>query len=221
MTTRIDRHVNTYSLPKPIAGVALLISLACLLTAPGGIVLGVIGANWFLVAFEAVAFFSSVFGLLTAIGRFREAPALSLFCAGGSIMVAAMLAEPALVSRVLQGGTTAPAVIAGIPIAPFAIGRILAGALLVLLSAMTVLSRRPRQSLAYLVRGIVLGAPVAALGAVVLSARLRGMLPSLPGPLSVMLGVIGFFVVGALISLSAHNLIRAFEVAEEGRPTRS
>jgi hypothetical protein len=199
--------------PRILLLIVLLISAVCALTAVGGIVLGILGSAWFLVAFEVVVLFAGAMGVLTGVGRFREAPALATLCVGGCVFVAAVLSEPTFVARLLQGSSGAAQTIAGVSLRPLALGRAGAGALLIALSALMVLSRRPALSLPFLIRSVLCGAPVVAALASMFVPPVRQALSGLPLSAIVAIAIVGFFVLGALFSVSVQNLIRAFEVA--------
>lgn len=210
--------------PRPILMLTLLASLFCVITALGGIVLASIGQRWYMLAFEVCVLVTSVCGVLLGLGKLRAGPAMSIVCVGGVTLVGSILAEPAIVARVVQGSTSVIPPIAGVNIVPWVYARVLIGLGLVALAGLTVLLRKPRVSLPLLVKGVLLGLPVAASGAFVVVPGLRSMVLSLPTLGQIILAIVGFFVIGALVSLSGHCLIRAFEVgammdeSEEPKP---
>lgn len=199
--------------PRFLLVIVLLASGACALSALGGIALGVLGAAWFLLAFEVIVLLAGIMGVLVGIGRFRDAPALATLCVGGCVLVAAVLSEPTFVARLLQGSAGAAQTIAGVSLLPWALARAATGAGLIAVSALIVLSRRPAQSAPFLLRGVLYGAPVFAILAALVVPSVRGSLSGLPLSAIVAIAIAGFFVLGALFSVSVHNIIRAFEVA--------
>ncbi len=205
--------------PRLLLILVLLISLVCALSAIGGVVLAVLGDAWFLLAFEVVVLLASGMGLMIGLGKLRDAPALGTFCIGGCVLVAAVLSEPTLMARVLQGGSSAPKTIAGVNMLHWSLARICAGATLIIISALLVLSRRPAASIPFLVRSILFGLPVVATLSVLVAPPVRSTLVALPLAAIVAIVIAAFFVLGALFSVSAHNLIRAFEVAIPGATT--
>lgn len=199
--------------PRPILLLILAISLVCGLTSLAGVALGFIGSAWFVLAFEVVTLAASVMGVLTGLGRFNDAPALAALCAGGCVFVAALLAEPTFAARLIQGDAGDSQVIAGVRLLPWAVARIAAGALLISLSALIVLIRRPRASLPLFLRGLAfLAIPAASLAALTFPG-IRRSLDSLPGELLTALAIAGFFLFATLVSIALQHLIRAFEVA--------
>lgn len=204
--------------PKMLLLPVLLISALCLLSAIGGIVLGVRGGAWFLLAFEVVVLIAAFMGVLVGVGRFRDAPALATLCVGGCVFIAAVLSEPTFVARVLQGSASAAQTIAGVNLRAWALGRIGAGACLIGIAGLMVLVRWPSRSLPFLIRGALLGAPVVASLGVLVVPSIRAGLIGLPLTAIVSIVIVAFFVLGALFSASVQNLILAFDV---GIPDRS
>lgn len=199
--------------PRILLLLVLLASLLCALTAVGGIVLGVIGQAWFVLAFEIVVLISGLMGVLVGIGKFRDAPALATLCVGGCVLVAALLSEPTFVARILQGASGAAQTIAGVNLRPWALARAGTGGGLIVLSALMVQVRRPSQSFPFLLRGALYAAPVIASVAALAIPGLRSTLATWPLTAIVALVLVAFFVLSALVSISAQNFIRAFEVA--------
>lgn len=199
--------------PRFLLVLVLLASAACVLTALGGVALGVLGSAWFLLAFEIIVLMAGLMGVLVGLGRFRDAPALATLCVGGCVFVAAVLSEPTFVARVLQGSSGAAQSIAGFNLRPWALGRAGLGACLMVVSALIVLSRRPSLSLPFLIRGVLYGAPVLAILAALFVPPVRAALSGLPLSAIVAIAIVGFFVLGAFFSISVQNIIRAFEVA--------
>ena len=170
--------------------------------------------------FEGVVLLSSVFALLTAVGRFPRGPGLSLLCCGGAIASLALLAEPTLVSR-LFGASGRPLVIAGVKMAPLMYARIGVGVFLVATAAMIVWARRAERSVGYLIRSVLAFAP--ALIVLLLTPipkpsflapldRVTDAIASAPLVVGLVLTVVAFFLVLGLVSAGGHCLIRSFEV---------
>lgn len=184
------------------------------MSAVGGIVLGAIGRQWFLIAFDSVVLVTCAFAALLALGRFRDAPALTTLIAAGATFTGAVLVEPSVATRFIQGGGGATGtVIAGVPLIPLALARVAAAFALGALAVLLALSRRPRLSGAYLLRAAALGLPVALLAGAALAPGVRHWLQNLPGAVIVLVVIFGFFIFGGLFAVSVHNLIRAFEVS--------
>lgn len=207
-------------LPTPIRFVCLAISLILALSAVAGIVLGIVGADYFLAGFELVVLVASGFGVWAGLGRLPGVETMTMVCLAGVVFVGALLGAPSIVAGLIQGGTGLKAEVAGLPLMPWIVGRLIASAVLAGLSAFVVLGRE-RSSLRYLLTGVIVGVPVIILAAALLLTPLRSYAASLAAPVQVFLALVGFFVIAALVSVSGHNLIRAFEVGiEAGLPAR-
>lgn len=196
----------------------LILSGFCLLTAPGGMYIAATTGRWYMLAFEVIVLIASITGVLTGLGRLKSGPAMSMFATGGVVGVCAVLSEPNFVSRVVQGGGGQTS--AGFNLVPWIVARVLVGGGLVGLAGLTLLLRRARVSLPLLVKGVLLGLPVVCGAGAMLVPSVRAAVQSLSMVQSALLVVFGCFLVGALVSLSGHCLIRAFEVGvEDGSAT--
>ena len=192
----------------------LLLAGFCLLTSPAGIYVCAVHGRWYTLAFECVVLLSSLGAVLTGLGKVRFGAAMSIFVTGSIVAAAAVLSEPTLVARVIQGGGgSAPA--SGPNLVPWVVARLGAGVGLVGISGLILLLRAPGVSLMLLAKGVLLGLPVLAAGALVVVPSLRAKLMALSPMPAVFLSVIGVAVLGVLVSLSAHCLIRAFEVGAQ------
>lgn len=204
--------------PRIISLLALLASLFCALTALAGIPLAAMDQRWYMLAFEVVVLVSSSIGVLQGLGRVQTGPAIGMLCNGGVVCVAAILSEPTLVANVMQGSRNPIPPLLGISILPWILARLGTGAALIALSGLTVLLRKPGESFPLLVRGVLAGAPVVALAAAMVLPAVRGRFLALPGLAQVMLFIVGVFVVGVLVSISGHCIIRAFEIGAVSEP---
>jgi len=207
----------TCECPKPARLLSLVICAATALSAVGGVVLGIVArsSDPFLWAFESVVLISSAGGVWAGLGKIRGAEAMAMFCTGGVVFVAAVLSAPALVTGLLQGGTGLSAQAGGINLVPWVLVRLLAAAALISLSGLVILLRSPRKSGALLLIGILTSTPVIALGAFVWLGPGRSAFASLDPAIQVFLASIGFIVIAALIAVSGHHVIRAFEIGIE------
>ncbi len=204
--------------PRPILLIILAISLLCGVTSLTGIALAALASAWFILAFEIVVLVASIMGALTGFARFNDAPALATLCTGACVFVAALLAEPTFAARLIQGGAGDSQIIAGVRILPWALARLAAGSLLIALSALIVLLRRPRASLPFLARGLASLAPILAALAAFLFPPVRSAMNSLPNELLAALAIAGFFLFATLFSIALQQLIQAFEVAIDHHP---
>lgn len=162
---------------------------------------------WTLFGFEVVIAVSCWFGVRVGRGAYRDAPGLALACVAGSVVVGSVLGYLSL----------NPPTLGGVGVRPFLGLRLLGGAALAGAGAACVLSRHPR-SKALALKGVLLGAPVAAAAAVLIVPALRaGIAPVFQlGPTAQLALAAGAFVLlGGLLCASVDRLIRAFEL---GRP---
>lgn len=200
--------------PRALLVTTGLVAAVVALSAVGGIVLGAMGRQWFLIAFDSVVLLSCGFAALLAVGKFRDAPALTTLIAAAATFTGAVLVEPSVATRFIQGGGgTTGTVIAGVPLIPLALARLVAALALGGLAVLIALSRRPKESAAYLLRAALLAAPLALVAGAVMVPGVRSWAMNLPSAAQTLVVILGFFVLGALFSVSVHNLIRAFEVA--------
>lgn len=198
-------------IPLPVRALAGALSLAVLATALAGMGIALAGRAldpdfkpaWAMFGFEAIVAVSALIGLLFALGRFREGPGMALACVSGAIFAGSVL-----------GYFSVSGVLAGIGLKPFLLARVAAAAALAVGGAFCVLSR-DRRSWTVLFRGIVLGAPVLAVGAMAAVPAGRDMLGVVfeAGALVQMtVVVLGALVLGGLFAASVHQIIRAFEL---------
>lgn len=196
--------------PAAIRWFALLLCALVALSAIGGIVLGAIGRDWFLLAFEVCALLAGVLTGLTMLRVLREAPALALLCAGGVVFVGAVLSEPQLATSVLGSSTNVKSV-AGVTILPYVYARIAIGLIFVALAGLVIGLRSPGRTARYTLTGVGLAVPVVGIASLFALPGPRVAILAMPGPLLLMLSLIGALVVIGFLATSAHCLIRAFD----------
>lgn len=204
-------------LPKPPKAVLILIALLSLLAGLSGLlglVLSLQGQRYLALGFEATLVMAGVFGVLTGLGRFRDGPGLATLCVGGAVFVCGTLSEPTLVPRLLGRGG-ASSVVMGVDLVMLAIVRVVCGLALIALAAMIVLVRRPKASMGLVMRGALVGLPVAATLVLAGSGSVRGFVAGLQPVVVVPLVVVGVLVLGACLSVSIHCFIRGFEMGRE------
>jgi hypothetical protein len=193
-----------------------IIGAVCLAIGASAVVLAGAAAsastfNWILFGFEAITLMAGIFGVGVAWrGRARDVP-LALTCLAGSVFVATVLGYIG----------TNPKSIGPFALRPWVVGRFLGVGLLTGVSVVVCLGRDGR-AWGRLVRGVLLGLPLVALGAVFGLARTRDpivdWLGTLPGAVIAIVGVLGFILVTLLLASSVHLTIQAFARAGE-RPT--
>jgi len=157
---------------------------------------------WGMFGFETIVVLSGILAALFALGRFPDAPALTLVIVAGTVFISAGLGLVAL-------GMSPRAVL----MHPLFLIRFAIVGALTLLAAFAALGSN-RTAWRILVRGVVLSAASAALLAIGLATR--GSWLSGTGALQVVLivaGTMGAIVLLALLCIGAHLVIRAFEVA--------
>ena len=201
--------------PKAILGLAFIISLVCGASALAGAALFLMSGQWFSFGFEVSVALACFFGVLAGLGKFKDAPAITLMCTGGALFVGATLAEPYIASRMV--GDALPAtVVGGMSILPFALARLAAGLVMLGLAGAIVLLREPGRSLPLFFKGVAFGIPVVvALGALAVPG-IRNAALGASVVLKLPLGIAAGVVLGALLSISGHCIINAF-VAGQGR----
>lgn len=206
--------------PKVILVLCLLISLAAMITAiaAGGLAIleitrtPKINQYWFLAAFNILILIASGFGITAGLGRFLTAPALAMVCAGGPMIVGAMLGEPALSARLL-GQPVDPTVLSGVQIKYIALTQLGCGITMMLLASLTVFARAPGRSYPYAARFALSMVPV--VGLTIMVRKAPSIFGAMPTWARVGVNLIALLGVIIFLSLAAHCLIRAYE---SGRP---
>lgn len=175
-----------------VVGASLVLGVMCLITSPFA---------WVLFGFELIGLIAGVFTLV--MGLRGRADALALACLGGTVFVGAILGHM---------GTNPPA-IGGMPLLGWTLARLAMAFGLGALAALMALES-DRQAWGRLIKGAVLGVPVAAAFGAMSVGRVRGPIMDaamgLP-PIVQALGAVVVFMAGLiLISVSVHLTISAF-----------
>ncbi|TVQ80955.1 MAG: hypothetical protein EA380_02735 [Phycisphaeraceae bacterium] len=205
---------------KPLAligaAVATLASFAL-------IAITLVSANWVILVLQLGACVAALLAIPSALGRFREGPALALASTGSVLGACAVLTEPAFVTTILAAGASFIEITAfgrTIPIIWLAAPQAIAGGLLVASGAFVVWSRHPARSGGYLFTSAWTGAAALAMiaGAVFLSRpgfinTVHRHLGQWAGQALIAMAVIlGFFVLVGFVAACGHCLIRSLEV---------
>ncbi len=199
----------------------LALALFCAVTALAGMVIAALGQQWYMLAFEAVVLITAVPCAILAARREGSGHAMAMLCLGGVVGVTATLIDPNLVKALIQRQAPNVQPVGGVNIMPWLLARFACSALLGVMSALTVLLRRPGRSFPLLLKGIAIGLPVMAVGVAVVVPSLRNKILGLSPVGLIVLAIAGTVILGALISASGHLIIRAFAVGlEEGEPAR-
>lgn len=199
-----------FRVPKGLATVAGIVSLLLAVSALGGVA----AALWLnpkpalaLLGFEIVSLVAAVLGVLFWMGKFHDGPGLALACVAGTILVASGL-----------GFMGSEGQIGSISLRPYLLARIAGTGILGLLAAHCVLSRHPR-AWPLAIKGGVAGLPVVGvLAAGAFLARTGRLSPLLAGQgmaMKLIVGTIAAVVLGTLLCISVHLLVKAFELGRE------
>lgn len=215
--------MSELTLKKPLGLLAALTCIAIGLSAIAGIAGALLGASplWFFLGFEIVTLAACVFGVLLAMGRFPDGPALGLLCVLGTVAVGAILGD---ISTQLSNPIGGPVLrtfgkggLVQIPITTFLALRLAGAGIIGICAAWTVLHRRPSESLKSLAVG--LGLSIAMLVILAIGWKVRAPLASIGSFAS----TIGLLTVGVLalglLAASVHYTLRAFEFGRLGRRT--
>ncbi len=203
--------------PRFILIAALIASGILTLAGAWGLYSAAADSRWLALGFEGLTIVAGVFGVLAGLGRFRSSHSMALFCVGGAALAASVLGfvaaglapsqSPRVILRAMLGD------------APYA-ARLLSSALLIFLSGLILVLRRPRESGRYLTLSIALGAPVLIGAAIWIAAPgVKAAYAAWPSIAKATLLFALFFIVSGLISTSLHCLIRALEVGKADAPS--
>jgi len=212
--TRHDVHTPPPPTPKPILAAALLLSIALFVGTVFGFVRTIRDGAWLSIGFEGVLGVSAVIGVIGGLGGFRASHALTFASVGGAAIVCGVMAfvssgaapgDPRLLIRAIASD-------------PLTASRLVAGASMFGCAGLILLLRRPRESARRLAWAALLGAPPALCAIAMRIDPIRRAVLGLPPIVLAAIAFFGFFLLGGLVSVSLHNLIRAFEIgrAEEG-----
>ena len=161
--------------------------------------------------FEVLAIVAGVFATLVSIGKFREGAGIALASCALAIGGAAILSEPALVSRFFSTRVD-PVVVGGVEIKWIMVGRIGVAVALMIGAGVVVWSRRPRASAWFLVRASLLSVPLVLVAAAFVVPAVHAWIDGLPAMVRVVAVVAGFFIGLALASAAGHCFIRSLEM---------
>ncbi len=164
--------------------------------------------SWFLVGFEVVIAVAAAMGVLAAMGRFRDGPALTLLCIAGAVGVGSLLSY-----------IGAGKFLAGQSLRPYLMLRLVDAALLALAAAVIVLARSPRLALPALAKGLLFGAVLC--GIVAAAWFSRSWISSSAGPARAAIFIAMGIASICLIAASGHYLIRAFAAGADAHPVGS
>lgn len=166
---------------------------------------------WVQFAFEPVVISACVVGLMFAFGKLQWAPAITLVCVAGTILVASVLMYRGMLGQVQIAGRDQ-----GLSLKPWLIGRLGGAAVLLLLAVMEVVHRDVAAKRLF-ARGLIASVPFGAtLGGFlfVLQKHSPGT-SSMPGWMSVGLLVTLGFIASVTLCMAGHYFLRAFEIGAD------
>jgi hypothetical protein len=196
--------VSKLSIKHPVGLVVACLGGAITASAAASLALGLVNSThpYFLLGFEFIVGIAGVFAILVALGRFALGPAMALLCVAGAVGVGSLLGHRSS-GGFLGGAATI-----------YLLGRCSAAFLLLTAAAWVVLARRPHESVASLVRGMLFG-----FGLILLVPGLwlsRGHLGALGPAVKALVMLFGAAVGLGLLAASVHFTIRAFEFGRVG-----
>lgn len=202
---------TTHNIPVLPRLLILLASAVALLGSAGGTGVALFGTSnllWATLGFTLIALISAVLGIFAGLGRFADGFGMATLCVGGAIALSAGFAMLDLRSNLKSHADLARLVM------PWVGVQTLSAAVIVAMGAISVLARRPA-SWKFITTGLASLVP-----AVVLLATAYlgwGMIPEGKNGRVLSLGLMlaGGLVIGTLVSIGFHNLIRAFEFTAE------
>ena len=168
---------------------------------------------WYMLGFEVITLAAAVFGVLIAMGRFGDGPALGLLCVVGAVAAGSVLGDLSTFLANPIGGpvlrTYGKGGMVELPITLFMTLRLAAAGIVALGAAWIVLSRSPREALRSLARGLACGAMLMIV--LFLAWRLRCHAASFGALIRTLGGIsIGVIALG-LAAAAVHYIVRAFE----------
>lgn len=191
----------------------MLASIAALAASAGGVGVALLGTPqilWASLGFSLIALVAALIGVLAGMGRFAGGYGMTGLCVGGTIAVAAGFAMLDFRSNLGSSATLARLVMPWVGVQLISAAAIVGG------GGLAVLARRPA-SWGLIAKGLALLVPA---GAILAGGYLgRGLIPEGENGSVVALGVlvVGGIIVGLLVSIGGHLLIRAFEFTAEDR----
>jgi hypothetical protein len=166
---------------------------------------------WVQFAFEPVVIAACVVGLMFAFGKLQWAPAITLVCVAGTVLVATVLTYRGMLGQVQIAGKDQ-----GLSLKPWLMGRVGAAAFLLMLAAAEVVHRDVAAK-RFFVKGLIASVPFGAtLGGFlfVLQKHSPGT-SSMPGWMSVGLLVTLGIAAGVTLCMAGHCFMRAFEIGAD------
>ena len=197
--------------PKPLRVLVLLLSVAAAVGGGAGLFVALFKASavlWASAGFLVVLLIAAGIGLLAGFGRFASGYGMAALSVGGSIAGASLFAWRDLASNIGRD----PQI--GSVLLPWLGFEALCGVGILLAGASAVLTRRPR-SWGGVGKGLAFLVPA---GILVLAGSVGlDRIPSEDSGRVIALSVLlfGGIVVGTLVSIGGHHLIRAFELAAD------
>ncbi len=199
------------TVPKSVRYLVAPAATITLIGAIAGIAAATLGTPqilWSTLGFSIIAAIAAAMGLLAGLGRFTSGYGMATLCIGGTIAVAAGFSMLDLKPNLHANPTLTRLLM------PWVAVQVIASAGIVLGGAVAVLSRA-KESWRLLSRGLMLLVPAG-----IIAAAMWATLDAIPENkngrvLSLAVLVFGGLIVGILVSIGGHFLIRAFEITAE------
>ena len=151
--------LNELSMKRPVGAMLGVVNGAIALSAITGAAAALLSHStlWYMLGFEVITLAAAVFGVLIAMGRFGDGPALGLLCVVGAVAAGSVLGDLSTFLANPIGGpvlrTYGKGGMVELPITLFMTLRLAAAGIVALGAAWIVLSRSPREALRSLARG--------------------------------------------------------------------
>ncbi len=208
-TTKLGRGV--------VGGLCGLVLLSAVVYGIASLVMGS-QVPWVQFAMEPVVVAACVVGLIFSFGKLQWAPAITLVCIAGTILVASVLIYRGMLGQVQVAGRDQ-----GLSLKPWLGGRLGAALVLVLLAMIEVVRRDPL-SRKFFAKGLIASVPFGAtLGGFLYVLQMHSPgTSSMPGWMSVGLLVTLGIAAGVTLCMAGNCFMRAFEIGAdvgEGRPS--
>jgi len=192
-----------------LAALAGLVGLSAVTTA-GLAVLNPAGPAWFMLGFELCVLLATVFGVLTALGRFQQGVAMIWICIAGCVAVASFV-----------GALSAGRKLFDIGLEPWVAARFAAAGVFVLAALFEATRAQAGRAWPLLLKGASCLLPVLVVAAALYRGWGTAQLANLNGLVRILILGVGFVLFGALLAAGIHLTLKAFEIGLSRKPQGS
>lgn len=202
--------------PKPLLALTIALGAALALSAAFRLFQALTASPtlYFVAGFEAVLLIAALVAILAGVNRFRQGPALAVFCAAGATFALSVLGATS------TGGGYRSAISD-----PFTLARLALAALLALDALAIAVARNPKPATRALVNALLLAAISGALAAPAVVPAARNAITGLHPVATTVIAVVVFLAwvgfLSAAIHQFAHALLLANPDSEEARTASS